>query len=65
MPRFEGALANGALDLMLPPSVLADFLPVTLFAAATSWAARPELPLDAVLEGVGTFFLRGCGAGVA
>ncbi len=65
VPRFEAALAKGALDLALPPTNLADFLLVTLFAAATSWTARPELPLASVLEGVSTFFLRGCGAGVA
>ncbi len=59
--RFEVAAQRGELPAFLPASMLADFFLVNLFAAALSWVRHPEVPLDAVLEQVVAFYLRGLG----
>lgn len=58
--RFERGAEGFATGL--PAALLADFLLVNLFAAATAWTAQPHVPLRDVLGAVGAFFLRGAGA---
>jgi len=61
--RFAALQASHRLTRGLPAAMLADTFLLQAFAALSSWAARPDVPLGKVLRQVTRLFLEGAKAG--
>ncbi len=61
--RFATAAARGQLIAAVPPQSLADFFLASFFAVAMGWTqTRPDMTLEAALQGAGFLFLNGARA---